>query len=582
MNKSGKIWLLITVLLSISCGTESFGAVSGSSIVELMHRKFTAYRTAKKESLYAISRSLKLNYDSLALWNQGIEGEVPKGYTLYLPQNLPSEPRPDILPENTIVYNVKHGDTLFGIARRYNTTVEDIISLNPRLRSSVLPAGADIKVPENSAQRHLQQVIETRQGIIAFRFHEVRKDESPEGIASAAGISVEMLRAANPGVAVKRKSAIAIPVLGPVKYIVYRHIADHRENTAEGQQAIFDSIAGRNDDNSIRVAVLLSNPQSNKDVDFSRGLLTAAREFGKGNRHTDIKFVNAAREGSGIIDNPAIQNADIIFTTYDASVPEYLADYTARNAKTLINAFAVRDTLYRDNPSIINLLSSPTDFNTQVARYIIENFGNSYIVFIGDPLKTHDQIANQVMNEFDTENFDVMEDISTVDPHPSRPMVFYSLANNKKDMKTSLDAVSSWMEAHPGVDVNTIGRPSWIVYVDAYNDELRNVHANVPSRFYFAEKDAASQQFLKRYHEFFNADPVRSYPAYSVMGYDAAWYFLRPGTDHEFLQMPFRLTRTYNGGEYNSSAFMLRYFPGMPVVKFDIVPYQQATGHEVQ
>lgn len=566
-------WLSALLLLALSCADTLSAAAPVSSTVELMGSKFTAYKVSKKESLYAISRRIGVNYDLLSQWNLGFTGEVPKGYTLYIPQD--SKPvMPVMLPERTVTYKVKYGDTLYRIAHSYNSTVADIIALNPKLRSSVLTADTYIKIPENSAQRKLTPVIEQRQGIVAFRYHEVRRDESSEGIARTAGINEGLLSQTNPGVQIKKGARLAIPVIGTISYTTYKPAQDSREMTAQGQQAIFDSIAAGKKADVLNVAVILSNPSTNKDIDFSRGFLTAVKEFGEVRRHTDIRFVNGASEGSDLILDPAIRQAELIFTTYDSKVPEYLATYAEKSGKTLINAFAIRDSLFRTNPAIINLMSSPTDFNAQVSQYILEKFGRSYIVFIGDPLNAQDQIAFQVMNGMDSENFTVVENLTDVVPHPALPMVFYSLANNKKGMMADLEAIKTWMEANPAVEINTIGRPSWIVHADANGNLFRHTYVNLPTRFYFPDREEAPQQFIKRYQDFFHAEPVRSYPAYSVMGYDAAWNFLQPGSEHQYLQMPFRLTRVSGGGEYNSSAFMLRYYPGMPVELQDIIPYQ--------
>ena len=49
----------------------------------------------------------------------------------------------------TTYYRVKRGDTLFGIARLFDTTVEKIKSLN-RLRSNAIRPGTRLKVPGTS------------------------------------------------------------------------------------------------------------------------------------------------------------------------------------------------------------------------------------------------------------------------------------------------------------------------------------------------------------------------------------------------------------------------------------------------
>jgi nucleoid-associated protein YgaU len=51
--------------------------------------------------------------------------------------------------DGTKVYVVKTGDTLSGIAVKFDTTTSVIEDLNPKLSTSTLAAGAKIKVPTN-------------------------------------------------------------------------------------------------------------------------------------------------------------------------------------------------------------------------------------------------------------------------------------------------------------------------------------------------------------------------------------------------------------------------------------------------
>jgi nucleoid-associated protein YgaU len=51
--------------------------------------------------------------------------------------------------DGTKVYVVKIGDTLSGIAVKFDTTTSALEELNPKLSSSTLTAGAKIKVPSN-------------------------------------------------------------------------------------------------------------------------------------------------------------------------------------------------------------------------------------------------------------------------------------------------------------------------------------------------------------------------------------------------------------------------------------------------
>jgi peptidoglycan endopeptidase LytE len=53
-----------------------------------------------------------------------------------------------VTPTEYKVYVVKSGDTLSGIAVKFNVSASEIEALNPKLSSSTLVVGAKVKVPK--------------------------------------------------------------------------------------------------------------------------------------------------------------------------------------------------------------------------------------------------------------------------------------------------------------------------------------------------------------------------------------------------------------------------------------------------
>ena len=51
------------------------------------------------------------------------------------------------MSSGTFIYTVRHGDTLWLLADRYNTTVEDIINLNPGIDPDRLAVGQQLCLP---------------------------------------------------------------------------------------------------------------------------------------------------------------------------------------------------------------------------------------------------------------------------------------------------------------------------------------------------------------------------------------------------------------------------------------------------
>ena len=98
----------------------------------------TTYTVQKGDSLYAIANKYNTTVDALKKANNLTSNILSIGQVLKIPTALETE--------TGITYTVKSGDSLYSIAREYNTTVDAIKSLN-NLSSNLLSIGQVLKIP---------------------------------------------------------------------------------------------------------------------------------------------------------------------------------------------------------------------------------------------------------------------------------------------------------------------------------------------------------------------------------------------------------------------------------------------------
>ena len=98
------------------------------------------YIVKKGDTLYSIARLYNISVDDLKKANNLTGNTLSIGQSLIIPTNNISE------PVNNITYIVKKGDTLWGIAKSFNTTVNDIKSLN-NLSTNTLSIGQKLILP---------------------------------------------------------------------------------------------------------------------------------------------------------------------------------------------------------------------------------------------------------------------------------------------------------------------------------------------------------------------------------------------------------------------------------------------------
>ncbi len=100
------------------------------------------YTVKLGDTLYGISNQFGVSVTELASLNN-IKGSLLNVGTIL---TIPSKSGDN--PNNMFMYEVKPGDTLYGIARKYGITVNDIMKLNYFENTNLYP-GQIIRIPEN-------------------------------------------------------------------------------------------------------------------------------------------------------------------------------------------------------------------------------------------------------------------------------------------------------------------------------------------------------------------------------------------------------------------------------------------------
>ena len=100
---------------------------------------YTTYKVVSGDSLYSIANKYNTTVDAIKNLNNLTSNLLSIGQTLKIPTSTETTPQ-------YTTYKVVSGDSLYSIAKRYNTTVNAIKSLN-NLTSNLLNIGQILKIP---------------------------------------------------------------------------------------------------------------------------------------------------------------------------------------------------------------------------------------------------------------------------------------------------------------------------------------------------------------------------------------------------------------------------------------------------
>ena len=107
-------------------------------------KKSTTYTVKSGDSLYQIAKKYNTTVDEIKKLNNLTSNSLSIGQILKIPE------KEEIIPE-TNIYIVKSGDSLYQIAKKYNTTVDELKKIN-NLTSNILSIGQKITIPTKIAE----------------------------------------------------------------------------------------------------------------------------------------------------------------------------------------------------------------------------------------------------------------------------------------------------------------------------------------------------------------------------------------------------------------------------------------------
>ena len=139
------------------------------------------YIVKSGDTLYGIANKYGVTVDQIKKSNNLSSNTLRIGQVLTIPIETENK-------EDYIIYTVKSGDTLYGIAKSYNITPNELINYN-NLNSSVLSIGQNLKIPF--------QDIKEEQENIEYIIYTVKPGDSLYSIARTYGISVNNIMSLN-------------------------------------------------------------------------------------------------------------------------------------------------------------------------------------------------------------------------------------------------------------------------------------------------------------------------------------------------------------------------------------------------
>lgn len=163
---------------NLTSNTLQIGEVLRIPTKEIYEGEENVYIVQKGDTLYSIAAANNTTVDELKKTNNLTSNILSTGQLLKIPSAL--------LPEST--YTVKKGDSLYSIANKYNTTVDELKRIN-NLTSNILSIGQVLKLPSDKVSD-----VEKEENTISYT---VQKGDSLYSIARKYSTTIDKIKDLN-------------------------------------------------------------------------------------------------------------------------------------------------------------------------------------------------------------------------------------------------------------------------------------------------------------------------------------------------------------------------------------------------
>lgn len=509
--------------------------------------------------------------------------------------------------EADTVYEVKKGDTIFGIANKYLITPEQLVEWNPQANKGV-KKGMKLIIKDGAGNSEVKikptaSTVQPQPATATTPKTDIADQKTSEQPHVYVAQEEESMKDISKKTKVKKDRLIELnPFLDPAKVAAGTRVRlDDQAPMFDDSVASVEDVIIEDTDNIEEVAegtnimVLLPfmanaeerSKQAKYYGDFYRGMLLAAEELNSAN-DSPIEIFAYDTNGSlselkELLKANAGNSPAVIITPEDEASMQPIFDFATENGVFALNMFNFKEQAFRTNPWV---MQGNIDQSTMYAK-AIEGIKHEFPGYVPVILESKGAKAEKegftslLESTFAAEGNPTLrisfEEALTPEDFdalaPDQKYVFIPQSGSLPVFNKVAGAILHKRQANPEEPDKYVlfGYPDWTAFRGESLDLLHDINAVIYSRFYSNESDPAYANFQRKYHDWYGRNTIEVVPDQGILGYDAATFLLsalRQGplsqsyaTQHRGIQSAFSFERVGEGGLLNTSLFLIRYQP---------------------
>ena len=427
-------------------------------------------------------------------------------------------------------HEVKKKETIFGIARQYGLTINELIQANPEMNT--------------------------------------------------------------PGYELKRGDHIRIPY--KESEAVSPSSQKTTSSTTQKTSSSSASTASRQSSNPVRVGVMLPLHDVDGDgrrmIEYYRGILLACDSLKRLGVNIDLHAWNVAKDADirQTLFDKAAQKCDVIFGPLYTKQMKALSDFVRTYGIRLVVPFSISGNDVQSNPNITQIYQSPSQIDETIISHFLVRFSGYHTVFIdcNDSTSRKGTFTSALRQRLEYKGYNITnlksdDDVFAKAFSTSSPNVVVLNTGRSPELNATFAKLNKLVASHPGIGITLFGYNEWLMYTKPYQALYHQYDTYIPSWYYRDPQSASTLRLESRYRTFFGQDMMYALPRFALTGFDHAMFFLKgihekgrafcdnPNqSKYVPVQTPLHFQKAgVGGGMQNRELMFIHYTPNKSVVK---------------
>lgn len=500
-------------------------------------KKYYIHFVQTGNTLYGLTKLYNVTADQIAETNPEVLGGLKEGQKILIPANAEAK-APIKVADNGKTHVVEKSETLYGISRKYNVTMEEMVQANPGIESGIT-IGQVLIIPKSSKTVKSSETASIQKKEITFHdtviMHTVLEYETMYSISKRFMVSLEDLQKFNDMKNQKIRQGDILKI--PLKKEKYTQV-EVRQIKQEPIRKVDEELIFKRKDEYLVLLIMPFNLDKAKDglssiaLEFYMGAELALDSLQKLGLKARVEVIDGSVDTTKLkstLSKKGFYSADLVIGPFLGNSLEFMAKWCKVNQIRMISPVVAQTDVLQENPYVYNAVTSDITLVKSMAKYIVKIHNKDQVILVKTGpkdeelyqafrqqfMKLTNDGSKQKLIEINIDDVGtyIRKGVNTTFVFPSREK------SNSLKFMTELNKAGS--KSGAGI-ISVFGTKEWTGFDDikSYLKNKYNFHFASANDFNYTYSD--TKRLTSLYRTKYNADLSK----YSTQGFDVVFYFI--------------------------------------------------------